>query len=132
MRRITFTEPQFKNFVFPHVGRSNANSGSDWETALRLIKKLKDPTLTEEVDLTQDEQESENDGATVFRFRTLLTREATFELEEDEWKLLRQILEGMRTKVLLIAAEDFEAILEIVREAKQVDTKEKKKEKVEA
>ena len=126
MRQVTFTKKQFKDFVYPFVGQGNAKADGDWETALRLVKKFKDPILTEKVPLNKEEQKAEDEGSTVFCFRTLLTEDATFELEEDEWGLLKQILEGRRKNIIFLAAEDFEELLAVIREAKQVDAKEKK------
>lgn len=133
MRQLTFNGKQFKDFVFTQMGRATSSGGdSDWETALRVIKKLKDPALTEVIPLTDEEQKAENEGTTVFYFRRLIEDHATWEFEEDEWKFLKTKLEANKKNVLLLAAEDFEELLRVIRDAKQVDTKKKKKEAIDA
>ncbi len=110
MRQLTFTAHLFRNFVFPYVGASSVKDVSEWDTQLRLIKKLKDPALTVQVELTDAEREAEAQGQVVYRFYQLREEKGTFQLEEDERDLLKRRIEDNRTRVNAIAAEDFDEL----------------------
>lgn len=117
MRKLSLTADQFDAFVFPYVATSSAQNDGEFETALRLLRKLKDPALTMPAPLTDAEEKARQAGGKVFAFAKLRESEATFLLEEDEWKLLQNRVAAFKTKVNIVALEDFAALLEAIKTA---------------
>lgn len=117
MRKLSLTADQFDTFVFPYVAQSNAQNDAEFETALRLLRKLKDPALTMVAPLSDPEEKARQAGAKVFAFNKLRESEASFVLEEDEWKLLQARLAAYKTKVNIVALEDFAALLDVIKAA---------------
>ena len=117
MRQLTVTADQFDTFLFPHVAQSSAKDESEFETALRLMRKIKDPAVTEEVPLTAVERQAKENGQRLFPFRRLLGDAHTFVLEEDEHKLLLKRLNERKTSVALLALEEFDELLKVVAAA---------------
>lgn len=114
MRKLTLQKGHFDTFVFQQVTTLPAANESEFETALRLLKKLKDPALTKEVALTPEEQEAEKQGQRAFPFRQLLEDEATFVLEEDEYQLLKKRVEKHKTLVATLVLEEFAELLAVI------------------
>ncbi len=121
MRRITFTAFQFQNFVFPYVGAASAKDMNEWETQLNLIKKLKDPALTAQIELSAEEELAMQRGQAVYAFYRLREEQATFSLEDDEWRMLKRRIEENRSRVNAVAAEDYQAVWEAVEDPAAVD-----------
>lgn len=118
MRKLVLTAAQFDTFVFPQVASSAAKSESEFETALRLLKKLKDPALTEAVPFTDEElKRAKETRQALFAFHRLREDSATFLLEEDEWLLLKARVSDHKTKVSIVALEDFSSALAAVAAA---------------
>lgn len=123
MRNVTLTAYQFNNFVYPPLGSGNAKGDGDWETALRVMKKLKDPELTMPKALDEKELEAQQEGKPVYAFYKLLDDEATFLLEEDEWRFVRDKVKANRDNVALMAAQDYEACMVAIKDAEKVEVK---------
>ena len=121
MKQLTFTKSHFDLFVFPQVGTAQAKSDSEFEAALRLLRKLKDPALTVEKPLTQAEEEAEKNGDRVFRFYRLLEDQATFLLQDDEFRLLKDRITGHKTTVSLVAVEEFNELLQVLKDPPEVE-----------
>ena len=80
MRCITLTAYQYRNFVYPAVVTSGAKRLDEWEVALRTVRKLKDPALTTDLPLTDEQRKAKDEGNAVYPERTLLGGEAVFAL----------------------------------------------------
>ena len=124
MRKLTLQAKYFDNFVFPQLAGTSAENDSEWETALRLLKAIKDPVLTVEVDLTPQEKEARDRGQQVYAFRKLREGEATFLLQSDEYALLLKRINAHKTRVALVAAEDFAELLAAIENAPEVKVEE--------
>lgn len=121
MRIVTLSQAQYTKFAYPAVAQSAAERLEDWEPALRLMRKLRDPALTQDAEVTVDEQKILEAGRVLaYAPRKLKEDQASFEVEEDEWKLWRARVEGYRLRVPLVAAEDLEATLDALRQAKSL------------
>jgi len=121
MRKLTVTARQFQTFLFPQIASSSASNIDAWETGLRLMKVLKDPALTIEVPLTDDEKASRDRGEAVYPYRKLIEDEADFILKEDEYGLLKKNITAYKAAVSLLAAEDFSGLLEAIQQAPEVE-----------
>lgn len=125
-RKLTLTTNQFGTFVFPPLGRSSAKNDSDWETALRLMKKLKDPGLAFPVPLTEEEEKAvAKPGVMAFQFYELLEAEAVFLLQDDEWRFLQKRLKENRNNVPLAANDEYEELLQTVNDAEEYTVEQK-------
>jgi len=117
MRRLTITNHHFDTFLYPFLMQSVAREPAEWDVALRLLRKLKDPAETEERELTPEEADARRRGIPVYPFRRLRQAEATLLLEEDEFTLLSGRLAERKSNVLLGAADDFAELLAAVANA---------------
>ena len=124
MRKLTLTAFQFDNFVYPPLGQGNAKGDASWETALRVMKVLKDPELTRPRDLDADELKAQKEGKPVYAFHKLLDSEAEFMFEEDEWRFVRDKVKENRDNVSLMAAQDYEETLVLLNDAEKIEVKE--------
>lgn len=120
MRRVVITADLFDTFLFPQLAQSNAKTDSERETALRILKKIKDPAITTEKPLTRREEQLQEDGERVFHYRILIGDEIELLLEEDEWKFIKTRLKDNAGGVALLALEDFNELLEILDKAEEV------------
>lgn len=117
MRKLRLTAQQFDHFVFPYVAQAAAKNDGEFETALRLIRKLKDGALTEEIPLSEEESKIQANGKLVLPFRRLREGEATFVLEEDEWKMLRSRVAERKVNVSIVALEMYADLLATIDQA---------------
>lgn len=127
MRKIRFTSLQFNNFVYPNVAHNNAKGDGEWETALRLVKILKDPAKTKEMPLSKGEIEAQEMGRAAYPNHCLLDDEAEFLVQDDEWRMIRDKVKAGRDTVLITASEDFEATLQAIEDAEKIEVEEKAK-----
>jgi len=125
MRKLTLDARQFNNFVFPHVANATTKGNSEWETMLRVMKKLKDPKISHERDITSEEQKAEEAGVATYRFRKLSVPKHTFVLEEDEYSLIAEKVKDQRDSTPAMAADEFEAVLNAIGDCEQYEAKEK-------
>jgi hypothetical protein len=124
MRQLTVTARQYEYFLFPYVAGMSADSVDDFETQLRLMRKLKDPALTVEIPLTEEEEEAARRArVSTYSSRRLLEDQATFMLDEDEWKMAKKRVEAHRTKCTGIAAEDVAELIEVITMAQKIEVK---------
>lgn len=129
MRRLVINADLFDTFLFPNIAQSNAKTDSERETALRVLKKIKDPAITTEKPLTRREEQLQKEGERVFSYRILRGEEATFLLEEDEWKFVKTRLKDNAGNIALLALEEFNNLLEIFEQAEEIKVEiEKEKE----
>ncbi len=119
MRKVTISKKQFDTFLFPQIAQSNAKTDSERETAIRVIKILKDRGLTMDKPLTKREERLREDGENVFEFKELVEDEATFVLEEDEHNFIKKRLEENAKGVALLVLEDFEALRDLFKNAEK-------------
>lgn len=124
MRKLTLTAQQFKIFVFPHIAAAKPASNAEFDTSLRLMRKLKDPALTTAIPLTEAEQAVKDRGDLVIPFHQLLEDEASFLLEEAEWQLLYDRMMANRTAVSMAIAEDFATLLASIKAAPEFKVEE--------
>lgn len=117
MKKLKLTSRQFDTFVFPQIASSTARSDGEFETALRLLRKLKDPALTQPALLTVEEAAARAQGQAAFAFHRLRSDEAVFLLEEDEWGMLQSRVSEHRTRVAIVAAEEFADLIETIAKA---------------
>ena len=127
MRKVKFTAFQFNNFVYPYVAHASAKGEGDWETALRVIKILKDPTKTKVSPMSPAEVKAKEEGQPVYPNHRLLDSEAEFLVQDDEYRMIRDKVKARRDDVLITAAEDFEILLQVLNDAEEVEVQEKKK-----
>jgi hypothetical protein len=123
MRQVELEARQFQYFAFPIVAMGNADNIEQFECQIRLVRKFKDPQLTEDVPLREEEQEeaAKANAPTYPSRRLSVGRDAAvFVLQDDEWKLLLKRLEGHRLKINAIAAEDLATVIEAVKQASHV------------
>ncbi len=125
MRTITMTAQQFRDFVYPGMASGTATNDAEFETAMRVMKKLKDPGLTTELALTLNEVAAQLDGVTVFPFRKLLESSVTFVLHEDEYVLLKGRITAMQPTINYAAGDAYQAVRTLFAGAKEVAEEQK-------
>lgn len=123
MRKVPISKEAFDNFVFPIVATSSAKNEAEFETGIRLIQKLKDPSLTIEKPLTDAEGKARDAGTKVYPYRVLREDVAVFVLEEDEWQLMAERLKERRTTIPMLAMEDFKALLDTLKDPEKMEIK---------
>lgn len=121
MKKVTISKFEFDTFVFQQVAGSTAENDNEAETAIRLMRKLKDETLTIECEPTKEEGEARKKGRSVFLMRQLREGSATFVLQDDEHKLLFKRLEKNVPHVALLLLEEFSDLVRRVKEAPAYD-----------
>ncbi len=117
MRKFTITAEHFNTFLYPQLASSNSRTDPEFETALRVMRVFKDPSMTEAVPLNPGEQQQRDSGQKVYAFRRLLEDDATFLLETDEWEFTKDRLKDHKANVALAAIEDFNELLEALKNA---------------
>lgn len=118
MRQLMLTAEEFDAFVFPCVTQgSGVENDSEWETAIRLVRTLKDPGLTRDKAFSKGDQEAIAGGAHLRHSKVLLEAQATFAIEEDCITMLERRLRANRKGVPFGVAEEFEALLKKVKDA---------------
>jgi len=116
MREVRFTAIEFETFVFPAVATATAEDIQQMDAAAGVIKKLKDPEKTEEIALSEREQAARANGQNVYAFRKLRTPDyGLFSLLEEEWGFLLALLTKNRIRIALLALDDYDAMVEVVR-----------------
>ena len=132
MRKLSLTADQFETFVFQQVTVGPVDNEHELETALRLLRKLKDPALTTEVPLTAAEKAAQEEGQRVFQFRKLREDEAVFLLDTDEFELLKRRVQKHKTQVAMLVLEEFMQLLQVIETAEEFKPELKKPEQAEA
>ncbi|KKL14919.1 hypothetical protein LCGC14_2510820, partial [marine sediment metagenome] len=107
----------FNTFLYPQLASSSSKTDAEFETALRVMRVFKDPSMTEVVPLNATEEEQRKGGQKVYAFRRLLEDEATFLLETDEWEFVKARLKEHKVNVALAAIDDFNDLLEALNDA---------------
>lgn len=108
MRAVHLNKEQFDNFLYPAIARSSAKDEQEMEVAVRVLKKLKDPSVTYEEELHHHDVEvAKQKGQKLYPFRKLDPPEHTFYLEEEEHRLITDRLKEFLKTISLIAAEEF-------------------------
>ena len=74
MRKLILSADQFDTFVFQQVTTVPAENENEFETSLRLLRKLKDPAITKEAPLTDAEHRAVEEGNRVFPYRKASTQ----------------------------------------------------------
>ena len=120
MKQVTITKHLFDTFAFPQIAQANAKTDGEWETALRLIKKFKDPALTRETPLNKMELRAKDDGQKVAQFYELLEDQVTFVFQDDEFHLMKDRITGNKTNISILLAEDFQELLQAIEDAEDV------------
>ncbi len=121
MRQLKVTAHQFDNFVYPHVANGLGKGDGDWEAGGRLLRKFKDSKLTREKPLTPDEVKAKAEGRAVYPFRRLVHESAVFLLQDDEYRIVKEKVKGMRDHTPLYAADDFDAAWEAIEAAEEFE-----------
>lgn len=117
MKSVTLHATQYSTWVYPMFGASKSGSDAEFETALRVIRKLKDPSLTVAVPPTEAEKLATRPGVEIFQYRQLREAQATFLFEEDEIALvLRRMLE-QKSGVPAVTAEDYLEVVDLLKNA---------------
>ena len=114
MRQVALTSREFKFYVYRGIATSSCENAHEWECQVRLMRALKDPKLTEDVPVTEEERkEAAAANQPSFTFKRLSggRETATFMLEEDEWAMLKDRMEKGRVGLAAIAAEEYEEML---------------------
>lgn len=127
MRQVTFTKLQFRNFIYPQIGKGTSKGEGDWEAAIRLVKVLKDDELTEEIPYNEAEREALAKGEMIYPFRTLIEDSATFLFQDDEFRFLETKMKADRPKVPLLAGEDYDSLLQALKDAEKIEKKAEQK-----
>lgn len=117
MRTITFTNTQFRSFVFPMVGKASSANDEELGTSLSLLRTLKDPALTQIVPYNEEQEKAIAEGHAVMPEYRLLESTATFEFEEAEWSLLKKRLAAAKRTMPALAWEAYETVVRLVEEA---------------
>lgn len=118
MRQLMLTAREFDGFVFPVVTQGNgAQNDGEWETAIRLVRALKEPSLAEDKPYNETEKKAIADGALLIKSKVLIEDSAVFLLEEDAITLLERRLRENRKGVPFGVAEDYEALIQKVHNA---------------
>lgn len=117
MKKVTISKFDFDTFVFQQVAGSTAENDNEAETAIRLMRKIKDEALTEEEESTKEQEELRKKGRPVFLMRKLREEQAVFILQDDEHKLLLKRLEKNLSSVALLVLEGFMDLIKNVKES---------------
>lgn len=124
MRKLKLSAQQFDAFVFPYVAQASAANDNEWETALRLIRKLKDEEKTVVAPYSDEEEMLRKmRGEVVFPFRRLRKSHDEFYLEEDEFALLILRLTAQKMNVRAVAAGAFAELLLACENAETMNVK---------
>lgn len=132
MREVTVTKSEFDEYLYPAFARNGVASEEEFEVALRVIRKLKEHATPEELSDEDIAEAEKTRGARAVAFLKLDSPEATFRLEEDEYKLVQKRLKAHLPNVALVFAEEFDALRQSVENAPQADEPAKKTAKAEA
>lgn len=116
MKAVTVTKQQFDEHLFPAFVSKGAEDERQMEVAVRVLRKFKDPRVTEDEEIDPRVIESAK-GKTVYPNRLLTVDRHTFALEEDEHRLVVERLKAFVTRINVLAAEDFLATLAAVKDA---------------
>lgn len=121
MRQLTLTAPEYDGLVYPTIGQgSGAQTDSEWETAMRLMKVLKEPGLTVEIPLTEEQLDDAKHGKHHVSSRRLTEGSAVFVFEEDCISMLEKRMKAARPGVPLAIADQFEALMLKIRSAPEL------------
>jgi hypothetical protein len=113
MRTFKIEAPQFDDLLYPIVITATSFDEVELETAVRVLRKLKQASHEVDGDNTQQHKP----GTRTVASRALSTETHTFTLEEDEHKLLLQRLrEGVR-RVPFGLLEEFKDLLDALSSA---------------
>ena len=118
MRTVTLTPLQYETFVFPAVATATAEDVQQMDAARGVIRKLKDSTISVEAPLSEEDMSARLNGQNVYAFRKLKSAEAEFSLQEEEWGFLLAVLMKNKTKVQLLALDDYEAMVDSIAAAR--------------
>ena len=120
MRKVMVTKLEFDEFLFDDITRASAQDDNELECALRLLRKLKDPKITEERPLSARELEVEaQSGRKLWPGRRLSVPEIILDLEEDEWALVCQRLKAAVPMHSILVLDEFHVLLFKVHNAEQ-------------
>lgn len=121
MREVRITKEQFDEFLFPFVSGSSPESDNERECALRVMRKLKDPEITEEEALSPAQLEAaERRKRKIWPGRRLACPEATFHFQEDEHRLILKRLKEATKGIAMLVIEEYTAFLDAFEGAKEV------------
>lgn len=121
MRQLTLTAPEFDGLVYPTIAQGNgAQTDGEWETAMRLMKALKEPGLTVEIPLNEKQVEDGRNGTHHVPSRRLAESQAVFVLEEDCISMLEKRMRAARPGVPLGIADQFEVLLVKIKAAPEL------------
>lgn len=117
MRSVSLTRHEFDNYLFP--AWANAQNPGDPELVVRVTRKLKSVSL--ERPLSEMQQKLREGGNIVFADRTLTDEEADLWLEEDEWRVVKEMFQRSLGSFVTLAMEDAVALNDKLKAAKLAD-----------
>lgn len=121
MRQLTLTAAEYDGLVYPTIGQGNgAQTDGEWETAMRLMKVLKEPGITTEIPLTEEQVGDAANGKHHVASRRLVEDQAVFVLEEDCVTMLEKRMRAARPGVPFAIADQFEALLVKIKSAPEL------------
>lgn len=114
MRLVSVSGNEFQFFVWPVIVGSQAENASEFEVAVRFLRKLKKVSSEFVTDKDDDDP-----NQLIVRSRKLNEYPTQFILEEDEHRLfLKRIKEGVKG-VSIGLAEEYSLLLEKVKDAEE-------------
>lgn len=119
---IEVTKAEFDRFFYPYGINIASKDVKEHLVSLRLVEKLQDPTITEQIDPTRDQlYNAEESGEMVWPTHKLAVDEHTFLFEEDEKRLLLSRLEKNIGRVPPAIGAEFEVLRQKVIAAEPMD-----------
>ena len=119
---IEVTKLEYDRFLYPYGTNIASKDVKEHLVSLRLVEKLQDPTITEQIDPTRDQlYEAEEKSEMVWPTHKLDVDEHTFLFEEDEKRLLLSRLEKNIGRVPPAIGAEFEVLRQKVVKAEPID-----------
>ena len=119
---IEVTKLEFDRFFYPYGINIASRDLKEHLVSLRLVEKLHDPTITEQVDPTQDQlYAAEESGEMVWATHRLAVDVHMFLFEEDEKRLMLSRLEKNIGRVPPALGAEFEVLRQKVVTSEAID-----------
>ena len=123
MRKVTLSKEHFDTFLFPTLARSNAKTDAEREIAIRVMRKVKEPALTNDKPLNARDLERRAEGEDVFEFKELIEESAVFVFEEDECNFIKKRLKDAGTQIALLVLDDYTQMEDLFKNAEKYEAK---------
>ena len=116
MRYVEFKKEEFDDIIYPSFAKSSSKDESELETAVRLVRKFKTVATPEEISYERL-TDARNNGGRLIPSLKLNYDSQLFELEEDEWKMIKDRVKNAIPTISNVIAEELFDLLTRIRNA---------------